>query len=538
MTFSEIVKELNRRIKESDSILNNLQTERSARRGLKRVSGKFFNDREDILNQGYTFHYGGGDEFQFNLGEESDFEGKPVFRFGLAFNFQASQSVPDPIGIQQVQIQRYNQLLTEYPEDLSDNSFWIWKGPSLISSNKVGKIYQYHQELGNFLFIGKLIPKTSKDLSDEDLEIIIDELEYLYPVFQYVQLEMDQAIKQDKIARICFNTDGWVKPSGQVGKSRTANTHEAKAGFGHEEWLLDFSKLINGFHYASLEPIHKYRNKHIGSVFNIHLYTINGTTKRRYWIGELKDVEVIDYDQTNKIIAEYKKRGWYNEMENQLVDLGLNPKDLNKWTDDILFNIRFKPENALIYDNSIEVEIGDKSIPSTRYNLLNFRELPSEIAEAIVDQEFGPSTENQKAPKLADFSKRVIAPRISEIPHFHFRITEELFKYLKKNGFEKVEYERRIMGSSKVDMIGWKATFFEIKTYPNAKACIREALGQILEYAMYPTHSRADKLVIVSQNKTTNADQAYIKHLRKSLNLKLEYWAFDYEKKAVLETVK
>ena len=172
---------------------------------------------------------------------------------------------------------------------------------------------------------------------------------------------------------------------------------------------------------------------------------------------------------------------------------------------------------------------------------MNFKELPSELAEVLEDDEFGPSSENYKAPKLADSSKRISGPKISEIPHIHYRITEELFKYLKKNGFENVEYERRIMGSSKVDMIGWKgkkATFFEIKTYPNAKACIREALGQVLEYAMYPADFRADKLVIVSQNKTLPSDQAYIKHLRKSINLKLEYWAFDYEKKALLETVK
>ncbi|HCH44369.1 MAG TPA: hypothetical protein DEV63_08135, partial [Algoriphagus sp.] len=535
------VKELNQRIIDGDSILKNLQPERAEKLGLLKVSKKFFNDQKELLNARYTYHYGGLKEFQFNIAEEPDYEGKPIFRFGLAFNFQPSRNDPDPVTTLENQVSRFNQLLKEHPGVLSEESFWVWNGSDRTESVPVGKISDKHRVLGKFLFVGKSIPKPARSISDEDLELIIEELEYLYPIYQYVQLEIDQAIKLDKVARICFNTEGWVKPSGHVGKSRTANTHEAKAGFGHEEWLLDFSKLIQGYHYASLEPIHKYRNKYIGSVFNIHLYTINGTTKRRFWIGELKDVEVIDYEQTNKIIAEYKKRGWYNEMENQLVDLGLNPKDLNKWTEDILFNIRFKPENALIYDNSIEVEIGDASIPSTRYNLLNFKELPSELAEVLEDDEFGPSSENYKAPKLADSSKRISGPKISEIPHIHYRITEELFKYLKKNGFENVEYERRIMGSSKVDMIGWKgkkATFFEIKTYPNAKACIREALGQVLEYAMYPADFRADKLVIVSQNKTLPSDQAYIKHLRKSLNLKLEYWAFDYEKKALLETVK
>ncbi|MDO6436281.1 hypothetical protein Q4534_02625 [Cyclobacterium sp. 1_MG-2023] len=540
MTFSEIVKELNRRIKESDSILQNLQSERSEKKGLKRVSSKFFNDREDILNQEYTFHYGGGDEFQFNIGKEPEYEGEPVFRFGLAFNFQASQSVPDPIGVQQKQIERFNELVKKYPAYLSENAFWIWTAQGRTESHEVGKIQEPDIKLGNFLFIGNSIAKVPNEITEDDIELIIDELEYLYPVYEYVQLGLYSAIRLEKIARICFNSEGWVKPSGTKGKSKTANTHEAKYGFGHEEWLFDFSKLIKGYHYASLEPIHKYRDKYTNEVFNIHLYTINGTTKKRYWIGELRDVEVIDYDHTKKAIAEYKKNGWYKEMEEQLNDLGIPTNFLNKWADDILFNVRFKPENAHIFEENIEVEANDNAIPSARYNLLNYKGLPKELEEYHDEPDFGPSSENYGIPKFAESSKRVSGPRISEIPHIHYRITEGLYKYLKKEGY-KVEYERKVNISSKVDMIAWeekKATFFEIKTYPSTKACIREALGQILEYSLYPSDNKAYKLVIVSQNRSAGPDQKYIRHLRESLNLNLEYWGFDYEKNEIIEIIK
>src|SRR5690606_15433715 len=121
----------------------------------------------------------------------------------------------------------------------------------------------------------------------------------------------------------------------------------------------------------------------------------------------------------------------------------------------------------------------------------------------------------------------------------HYKITVALFQFLKKSGFT-VEYERSSSGGGKIDMIGWegdKATFFEIKTYPSAKACIREGLGQILEYSLYPAKSRANKLVIVSQNKGTPQDQEYIKHLRKTLSLNLEYWGFDYENCEILEVI-
>lgn len=541
MTFSEIVHELNLRIRESDSILKNLQPERSEKRGLKRVSQKFFNDREDLLNSNYTFHFGGGDEFQFNIGSEEDFEGMPVFRFGLAFNFQASQSVPDPIGIQQLQIERFNQLISEYPGYLAEESFWIWNSSGRTESSKVGRIYNYQQVVGNFLFIGKTIPKKTQEITGLDLELILDELEYLYPIYQYVELEIESAIKLDKVARICFNTEGWVKPSGHSGKSKNPDTHEANYGFGHEEWLFDFSKLIDGYHYGFLEPIYKHPDAYVGKVFNVHLFTIDSSSKKRFWVGEIRDLEVIDVQENKRIKKEYKERGWYSEMEDQLTGLELDPVQLGEWTGNTwLFNVKFKPENCLI-DKLIEVDSSDSAIPSTRYTLINLKKLPSELEkkESLQDS-YGPPEKSDPVPKFTTLSTRTSGPKITEIPHLHYRITESLYKFLKNEGYI-VQWERLSPAGGKVDMIGWKgekAIFFEIKTYPSAKACIREALGQVLEYAMYPSKSRADKLVIVSQNNSTPSDQAYIQHLRETLNLNLEYWAFDHEQKTVLELIK
>lgn len=541
MNFPEIVKKLNSRIRESDSILNNLQSERASKKGLKRVSNKFFNDRPDLLNIGYTFHYGGGAEFQFNIGEENGIDGNSIFRFGLAFNFQASQSVPDPIGVQQVQIQRFNQFLSEYPNDLYEHEFWVWSGSSSrTESAKVGRIYKYQQVLGNFIFIGKSIPKSVGKINEVDLEMIFSELEYLYPVYQYVQLEIDQAIKLDKVARICFNTEGWIKPSGRNGKSKDPNTHEAKNGFGHEEWLLDFSKLIDGYHYGFLEPIFKYPKTYVGRVFNVHLITINSKSKMRFWVGEIRDLEVITIEENKRIKGMYQKKGWYKEMEEQLIELGLDPALIGEWTDnEWLFNVRFKPENFL-NDKMVEVDPTDYAIPSARYTLLNLTKLPNQIEEIEDNQEFfGPPELSSPQPSYVQSSIRTSVPKIAEIPHLHYKITESLFQFLEKSGFI-VEYERLSPKGGKIDMIGWKgekATFFEIKTYPNAKACIREALGQILEYSLYPAKSRAEKLVIVSQNRGTALDQEYIKHLRKTLSLNLEYWAFDFEKCEVLEKV-
>ena len=64
---------------------------------------------------------------------------------------------------------------------------------------------------------------------------------------------------EEKIARICWNTNYWQKPSGKDGKSK--DTYELINGYGHEEWLFDKEKIIDGYHYSFLQGIKPYRKK-------------------------------------------------------------------------------------------------------------------------------------------------------------------------------------------------------------------------------------------------------------------------------------
>lgn len=54
-------------------------------------------------------------------------------------------------------------------------------------------------------------------------------------------------MNQEKIARICWNTHDWKRPSGSEGKSRTDTSYENRIGFGHEEWILDDTKIIDRY---------------------------------------------------------------------------------------------------------------------------------------------------------------------------------------------------------------------------------------------------------------------------------------------------
>jgi hypothetical protein len=88
-------------------------------------------------------------------------------------------------------------------------------------------------------------------------------------------------------------------------------------------------------------------------------------------------------------------------------------------------------------------------------------------------------------------------------------------------GRDAVYYERSFVDLA-VEKDG-ATTFFEIKIAPTAKTCIRDALGQVLEYGIYPNRLRAFKLVIVGDGAPTSDDRKYLKFLREKFALPVYY---------------
>ena len=116
----------------------------------------------------------------------------------------------------------------------------------------------------------------------------------------------------EKIARICWNTYNWKRPSGEEGKSKNDNSYEMIVGYGHEEWLLDDSRTMSdGYHYAFLEAMNVRSGKHIGQTYDIHLFTIS-PTKQKVYIGCLHNVIGVDREEGEAVYQHYKNQGRNN----------------------------------------------------------------------------------------------------------------------------------------------------------------------------------------------------------------------------------
>ena len=135
---------------------------------------------------------------------------------------------------------------------------------------------------------------------------------------------------EEKIARICWNTHGWRKPSGVTGKSKSKNTYEHRVGYGAEEWIFDTTKDFKGYHYAFLQPIGLHREKYRGQTFNISLYSINDETRKRWWLGRIRKVTVLTEQESREAYVAYKKNGWLREMEDQLRDVRADVQEFSK----------------------------------------------------------------------------------------------------------------------------------------------------------------------------------------------------------------
>lgn len=491
---------------------------------------KIFTKRTINVDEKWAFHDGGRKELQFNIGVETLSNGKEVFRFGVAISLEASRSLPDPLSELGYIRSRFNAYAMKNREVLA--SFKMWCSQDKNHPQKAGQIpFDWFQN-GNFIFIGRYFSKPMENLKDADLHKVLETFDELLPVYVDVQFPEDVPV-EDKISKVCWNYNGWRKPSGMAGKSKDPESHERMHGYGHEEWLFDFDKLVDGYHYAFLQPIGKYRDKYAGHLYNLSLYSVNTAERNQfYWVANIENAEVIDEEEEKRLIAEYESRGWLDEMYDDLIKVGADVKSFKSWVKrGSLFNVRFRPQDVHPFGPSPVPFRENEKISHTRYTLLNRGDMKPPENEDISKSDLDLSNGQRKNTDTV-IRKPQLQSAI-ECSQLHAEIQNALVDYLRSQNPDAkyVGMEVRKSGcNTSIDVAmetKSKVTFFEVKTYASAKYCIREALGQLLEYSYYPVDQLADELVIVSQAPLEKSDRAYLENIRKRFSIPVAYWQYE-----------
>ncbi len=222
------------------------------------------------------------------------------------------------------------------------------------------------------------------------------------------------------------------------------------------------------------------------------------------------------------------ERGWPREMARDLSILGLSPKVLKGSSENII-NVRFKQSNVKFFEPRFVLPQDHVTSRTARYHPLNWNDdAPEEPKLAIRER----GVENRKRKSETERNRAAIeGTTYSPRPD---KLQNALDKYLRRvHGQNSVLYEREF-----VDIQlhrGKEVIYFEIKIALTAKSCIREALGQLLEYNMYPGQQRASEMVIVGEGAATPDDTAYLKYLRREFGIKARYIRWNWERNALDE---
>jgi hypothetical protein len=95
-----------------------------------------------------------------------------------------------------------------------------------------------------------------------------------------------------------------------------------------------------------------------------------------------------------------------------------------------------------------------------------------------------------------------------------------------ESGPENVRIEHKLELGISVDAAVRTAaglSFYELKIAPSVQACVRAALGQLLEYAYWPSTERAIELIVVGECRPDEAAVRYLELLRERFSLPLWY---------------
>jgi hypothetical protein len=65
--------------------------------------------------------------------------------------------------------------------------------------------------------------------------------------------------------------------------------------------------------------------------------------------------------------------------------------------------------------------------------------------------------------------------------------------------------------------------FYEIKTGDTVRACLREAIGQLLEYSFWPGAQEAVRLVVADERPMEKSAEEYLRCLRTLFSLPIDY---------------
>jgi hypothetical protein len=139
------------------------------------------------------------------------------------------------------------------------------------------------------------------------------------------------------IAKLTYNSNNWIKPSGSNGKLISNNFvqfYESENGFGWEEWNFSPSRIFNNTHYGFIQAVHNDDNFRRKTFNNLLLYT--QLNNFYYAVAFFEEIKTLGFHESKEIKNEIAHS---YQMKIDISDVKGN---LTQFEKDINLSINFK----------------------------------------------------------------------------------------------------------------------------------------------------------------------------------------------------
>jgi len=337
--------------------------------------------------------------------------------------------------------------------------------------------------------------------------------------------------------RITWNEFNWEKPSGHFwtkeNQEKSNVAYENQYGFGHEEWLFNPRYRVNGFQYGYVRGVEK-ASLDNEMINELYLYT-KDTEGNYFFVGILKNVLRITENKAEQVLIKKTFDKYFKIAIDELKEVNSDYTELQRTG--MTPTLKFKWEDANILEEPIPVIINDSKYRRYQsYKLTKeLEDFSNDYFEKKIKLDFRPGKAKNKSSYTVSRKKGK-----REVKSLHVEILDYLYnKRLEKTNKERLSVEKSSVNGKIIDLLekvgDSKFIFYEVKTSNSGLTNIRDAIGQILEYALIDEKIIAQMLIIIGPARLNKTEKRYLERLKQNISIEIKYWFYDTEKKELIK---
>lgn len=361
--------------------------------------------------------------------------------------------------------------------------------------------------------------------------------------------------------RLCWNDFGWTQLAGVCSHEKG---YPKNCCFGYEEWNLDTDACVDGYVYGYVSNLPTGFERH-GQTAKVGFWSREPSTGKKLLVGAYLEAEPSlmgeDKTLTKRVHDEFERRGIYEKRMLELYTLGvsytnmycISPnkkeisrrnytfKDVQKAIENMVkgggLNIRCPKTSVTTFADQPELPrlISGKHVPYRFKAFVDITEAdfdrliagettiqnpPIDISTDIGRKQVQTGRVGRRNPHVRDSYPRATTSSIRYIEPKHDKLASDFNDWLRKRGikpiFEKNYVDAEFIANGEKHMVEAKVVHGL-----STRHAIREALGQVIEYNLYPGRTEFSRWFILLDLEPTDEDIEFIETLRNRLGVDL-----------------